>query len=78
MKKMNLDNSTLTFKDLTKHLNYIKVIWNDKKIYDDDEINSYQDFLDFERKIKDKIIYSMNIIVVEFHHCILVIQGEEV
>ena len=70
--------SSLTFNDLIENLNFVKIIYNKEVIYDDlcgeetiehlnEVINSYC----------DKIIYEMKIKVVDFHHCILTIKGEE-
>ena len=76
MKKMK--NSKLRFKELTDGLNYIKVMWNGKIVYDDYYgDSSIEDLRNFENKYEDKVVYSMYIEVVEFHHCTLEVEGEE-
>ncbi len=81
-------DSSLTFRDLTENLAFVKVIYNDKVIYDDisylsDDFTYNEDGETLEHLNQilndygDKIVYEMNIEVVEQHHCILTIEGEE-
>lgn len=71
-------NSELTFEELSKELNYTQVWWNKKKVFDDyDGDSSIEELRSFEEKYGNKIVYSMFIEVVEFHHCILKVEGEK-
>lgn len=71
-------NSELTFEELSKELDYTQVWWNKKKVFDDyDGDSSIEELRSFEEKYGNKIVYSMFIEVVEFHHCILKVEGEK-
>lgn len=72
-----MNNSEITFREISKYLDYIKVYWNGELVYDD----MAEDFTyDFYSKFRDtydgKKIYKVNIEIVEFHHCILSVEGE--
>lgn len=69
-----MTNSSLTFNDLFKTCSFIKVYWNGEKVFDDGDL---EELNEFNRLYSDKIVYSAEIYVVEFHHCILRICGEE-
>ena len=72
-----MKNSELTFKDLTKDLLYVQVWWNGKKVFDDFEgETTLNELYQFEEKYGGKIVYSMYVEVVEFHHCIVKVKGE--
>lgn len=70
--------SKFTFNDLMEgDFAYIKVIWNKKVIFDDDkEGTTYKDIERMTDVISDKIIYSAKIDIVQFHHCVIEIKGE--
>lgn len=69
--------SELTFKDVVpKDLGWIKIIWNNKVIYDDELGNeTLESTQRIEQLISNKKVYSLKLTVVQFHHCILDIQG---
>ena len=70
--------STLTFGEITENLAYIKVIWNGQCIYDDECGNeTFEHLKQIKKDYRDKVIDEMNIKMVQFHHCILNIKGEE-
>lgn len=74
-----IENSSITFGELAENLSFIKVIWNGQTVYDDD--NDFYDIFklnEFYKCVKNKIVYSMNIIITQWHHCILVVQGEDI
>lgn len=72
-----IKQSELTFKDLTENLAYIKVYWNDKLVYNDEEGEATtEEFHTFQERYNDKIVYEMNIRIVEWHHCVLEVIGE--
>ena len=72
-------NSEFTFRNLMKgDFNYIKVIWNKIVIFDDDrEGTTYKTIDRMLDVIEDKVIYSAKIDIVQFHHCIITIIGED-
>ena len=75
---MNKKQSELTFKNLTENLSYIKVYWNDKLVYNDEEGESTLEELENFKKFYDnKIVYEMNVKIVQWHHCILKIKSEK-
>ena len=70
--------SSLTFGDLIDNLNFVKVTWNSKVVYDEiDREETFKNLVEVTQFYKDKIVYEMNIEIVDFHHCILNIKGEE-
>ena len=70
--------SSLTFGKLTKNLAYVKIVWNGKVIFDDHyDTDSFYHLLDVQSDYNNKIVYEMNVKIVDFHHCILTIKGEE-
>jgi hypothetical protein len=71
--------SMLTFGELTKNLLYVKIIYNGKLIYDDttDEGETIKHLHEIERSYDKKKVYEMTIKVINFHHCELIIEGEE-
>lgn len=75
---MKKNKSELTFKEFAEDLGYIKVIWNDKVVYDDEfGDGTLEELENFQLKYNNKIIYSGRFIVEDFHHIILDIKGEE-
>lgn len=74
-----MSDSSLTFKEMAEELAYVQVWWNGKKVFDDynDDV-SLEDLHEFEDKYNEKIVYSMYVEVVEFHHCIIEVEGEDV
>lgn len=72
-------SSTLTFSDLCEGLPYIFIEWNNKVIYDeiskDESIEALASLL---KIINNKIIYSMQVEVTQFHHLKLFITGEKI
>ena len=69
--------SSLTFGELTENLAYVKIIYNGKVIYNDKTGDETLEHLkQIEAEYKNKIIYKMNVIVTQYHHCILKIKGE--
>ena len=75
---MKKNKSELTFKEFAENLGYIKVIWNDKVVYDDEfGDGTLEELENFQLKYNNKIIYSGRFIVEDFHHIILDIKGEE-
>ena len=75
---MKRQYSSLTFNNLARNLLFIEVIWNNKVIYNDYDNDATAD--DYDNLIKNygtKIVYEMKITVVDGHHCILNIQGED-
>ena len=70
-------NSSLRFKDFSLEFgSFIRVVWNGVEIYNDDTATSNTLKL-IEKKYGEKIVYSMFVQVVQFHHCELYIEGEE-
>lgn len=73
-----MKNSELTFKEVAEGLDYIQVWWNNKKVYDDyNGDSSLEELRLFEDKYNNKLVYSMFIDIVSFHHCILKVEGEK-
>ena len=72
-------NSELTFKDVVpKDLCWIKITWNKKIVYDDINGNETLESTDTICSVlADKIVYKVSIKIVQFHHVILDIIGEE-
>ena len=69
--------STLTFGQITEHIAFVKVIYNGDVIYDDlYGAETPQSVRRLMANYSAKIIYEMNIEVVQSHHCILTIKGE--
>lgn len=74
---MRRKDSSITFRELTEPLAYIKIIYNGKIIYDDEVGNETREHYEqMKEEYKNKIIYEMNIKITQFHHCILKIKGE--
>ena len=72
------EQSSITFKDLVKDLNFIKVIYNHEKIYNDICATETKEHLDqVMQEYGDKKVYGMNITIVQGHHCILIVNGEK-
>lgn len=73
------DNVTeLTFGELTENLGYVKVYWNDKLVYDDEEGDrTFEEYENFKKHYDNKFVYEMSIKIVQWHHCILKVRGEE-
>ena len=71
--------SELTFDELTANLAFVKVIYNGKVIYDDttDEGETPYSLYSMRVLYGKKIVYSMKVDVVDFHHCVLTIKGEK-
>lgn len=69
--------SELTFGELTENLAWIKIIYNGEVIYDDyDGEETVESVRRIEEAYKDKIVYRMDVRIVDWHHCILTIRGE--
>lgn len=69
--------SELTFGELTENLAWIKIIYNGEVIYDDyDGEETVESARRIEGAYKDKIVYRMDVRIVDWHHCILTIRGE--
>ena len=66
--------STLTFKEVTSRLYYVEVFWNDKLVY---ENASLEKLWEFKEKYNDKIVYEINVKIVDSRYCILDVKGEE-
>ena len=75
---MKKSYSNLTFRYLTKDLLFIKVFWNGKLVYDDTGLLPLIAMDVFDHIYGGKIVYRMDVQIVEFHHCILRIKGEDV
>lgn len=74
-----MKESSVTFKEATEGLAYVKVLWNGKKVFDDYyDCASLEDLRNFENKYNEKIVYSMYVEVVDFHHYIIEVEGEDV
>lgn len=75
---MNKNDSKLTFKEVTENLAYVQVWWNGRKVYDDytGKGATLEDLHRFEEKYNDKLVYTMFIRIVDFHHCILIVEGQ--
>ena len=72
-----MKNSSLTFNELYDDFGYVQVWWNGIKVYDDyDDESTLEDLNQFKEKYGDKKVYSTYIEIVEFHHCILEVEGE--
>lgn len=70
--------SDLTFKDLTQNHSYLQVFWNGELVYDDTKDDScVEDLYAFKGKYDNKKVFEIHTKVVEFHHCILSVDGEE-
>ena len=69
--------SEFTFDNLVNGpLNFIKVIWNGEVVYDDDYATA--EILELvENTLKNKVIYEAKITIVQFHHCIIEIFGQD-
>ena len=75
---MSKKQSELTFKGLTENLSYIKVYWNDKLVYDDEEGEiTLEELENFKKLYNNKLVYEMDIKIVQWHHCILKVKGEK-
>ena len=79
---MRKNDSELTFKELTKNLAYLKIIWNGEVIWEDatngdDGWQSYESMCKIREQYANKIVYEMNIKIIQSHHCILDIKGEK-
>lgn len=72
-----MNNSALTFGEICQDLPYIKVLWNGVNVYDDNYIDTIEEYQAFKNAYKDKIVYEFYVKIVEFHHCILEVEGEE-
>lgn len=69
--------SSVTFSDMFDKTGYIQVWWNDRLVYDDiDSDGTIEDLRKFQVEFNNKIIYSAQVHIVQFHHCILSIEGE--
>lgn len=74
-----MSDSELTFKEVAENLAYVQVWWNGKKVYDDyDDESDLETLKAFEAEYNNKIVHSMYIEIVEFHHCIIEVEGEDV
>ena len=74
---MKRKQSELTFKELTNRLGYVKVIYNGQTIYDDyDGEETVESLHRMQDEYNNKIVYSMKVQVVGWHHCILTVKGE--
>lgn len=74
---MKRKQSELTFKELTENLGYLKITYNGQTIYDDyDGEESCESLKRMQEEYNNKIVYSMKLQVVGWHHCILDIKGE--
>lgn len=74
-----MKESSVTFKEATEGLAYVQVWWNGKKVFDDyNDDAGLEDLRNFENKYNEKIVYSMYVEVVDFHHCIIEVEGEDV
>ena len=73
---MSRNYSELTFNKLTKDLGFIKVFWNGKLIFDDTADLPLVDLNTLYDEYGNRYIYSMQLKVVEGHHCELKIKGE--
>ena len=72
--------SNLTFNEITGNLPWIKVVWNGQVVYDDTiDANraTIDDYNYVQKHLGDKKVYSMKIVVVQYHHCELYVEGEE-
>lgn len=75
---MNKKQSELTFGDLTETLGYVKVYWNNKIVYDDEEGDgTFEEYENFKKHYDNKFVYEINIKIVQWHHCILKVKGEK-
>ena len=45
-------------------------------VYDDNYIDTLEQYQAFKNAYKDKIVYEFYVKIVEFHHCILEVEGE--
>lgn len=74
-------DSELTFSELTNRLSFVKVIWNNKVIYNDEgeegEGETPQSLKDLYRKYGNRYVYNMNISIKYGHHCELNIIGDK-
>ena len=74
---MKRKQSELTFGELTENLAWIKIIYNGEVIYDDyDGEETVESVRRIEEAYKNKIVYRMDVRIVDWHHCILTIRGE--
>ena len=74
---MKRKQSELTFGELTENLAWIKIIYNGEVIYNDyDREETVESVRGIEEAYKDKIVYRMDVRIVDWHHCILTIRGE--
>lgn len=70
-------NSSLRFKDFAlEYQSFIRIVWNGKEIYNDETASKKTIHL-IEQTYGSKIVYSMYVQIVQFHHCELYIEGEE-
>lgn len=72
--------STLKFKDFAIEFgSFIKLYWNDKLIWDDEaeHADPVDDLKKIDEKYGNKLVYSMFVRVVQFHHTELYIHGEK-
>lgn len=73
-----MKDSELTFGEISKDLLYVQVWWNGIKVYDDydSDDSTLEDLNKFEEKYNDMIVYSYYVEIVDFHHCILEVEGQ--
>ena len=71
------NNSRVTFNELARNINWVRVIWNDKVIYDDENLSTNKKLLNklYER-YGNRFVYSMQVNVVDIHHVELNVKGE--
>lgn len=71
--------SEVTFDELTANLAFVKVVYNGKTIYDDttDEGETPYSLYSMRVLYGKKIVCSMKVDIVDFHHCVLTIKGEK-
>ena len=76
-KEDRASNSTTTFNEVVGKMNFVKVIWNGKVVFEDGERTTDKDVREFKEKYGNKIVYEINAKIVEFHNYIFEVRGEE-
>ena len=81
-------HSEIKFKEIIKNLSFVKIIWNNKVIYDDysylggdftynEDGETLEHLCEVRAIYGNKYIQNVSIKVVEGHHCILKVKGED-
>lgn len=68
-----INDSAITFIELTKGIHYYSVIWNGELVYDN---TSIFDLWAFQSEYQHKIVYHMCVDIIEGSKIVLQVEGE--